>query len=1048
MREHVVSTLARVSASAALILCCVVHPSYAQDPGSDDTADHYALKRVAVMFRVTGNPVVRIQCSVFEGEYYTSKTVVWDPAERGGVTRYAVLPYVWNSQDDENKLTEFKVRCTSDRLDLDQGNGSLAYRFRSKTNNKQCTRTAIVDVENAPNDKEWKEISADDFIKLNDGNFYKFTGKELKRAEPPSPNSTKPQKTYQRPIVKRGDKFYVRESGQCDESAGYVDGSNAHFAGTKLSPIEITGQWVPLTPVDANYRMLDTPQEGHGSGDITISATILGEPDSNDVLKQFYSFEADTRLRSIDPTVVINDLLGTLATIALERAREASKSYVRTYLHDNLCAKLTVGELKRGLMKNEDEDKDKDKFASPIVAALLHVDWPDDRMLLQTTCRLLETMRIDELASARDAVWRAIAIDAADLGGAVVESALKQALPTKQDENEEIVRIVAASKDIMKSVILGNTATTERDLQVMILNLGRVGLKKLSNDIEKLPEEYWRCGLEVGMAILQECLQGDECTANELRRLLELELQLIEKQPQTHICTQKAVEHWPKLPTLLGRAADVLRPAPGVSPKMTAVTAFELVLDVAEHVILEHAKAELKRTEKDLKDAQAALDALHTKQKESKQALSAVETTVNDAVKNSDGKRSLDTTVVEALQEQFKKLKQSQQQEQDTREKWLEFAERTLEETRKGGGDPGNSEAIKKSEAKVTETLDTLSTKIEALPDKPDLQIIQTQLTELEKSRKSAQTEQDKLVKLVKKKEDSKTDEEKRAEERKQNAEAAFEEARRNVRKEYVLAMIQALRAVTATLRGEDPATTVAQLAAVIKKSVTDYCTQTVKDVHSKCKSPLTSAQLQRGLAVIAALASYGASYRSTSDSEDAAEVAKLRAEERKKALEEVIDAFTDRSQRRGEEVWSLGSNVSLGYQRSYNREKNSGDDIALEGSVNRNALSLPMGLAYQRLPQKDQLGGHVMLTVLDLSQYLTLSEDMKIPEPELTSALRLGIEAGLLWGEPNFPISLTLGIAWLPQVTYQDDAGQTGSYREVRVNGSIGIYVPFLDFN
>ena len=67
-------------------------PTQDSDVDTDDD-EHYRLQRVAVMLQITGNPMVRIQCSIFEDTYYTSKTVVWDPSERRGMSRYLVLPY-------------------------------------------------------------------------------------------------------------------------------------------------------------------------------------------------------------------------------------------------------------------------------------------------------------------------------------------------------------------------------------------------------------------------------------------------------------------------------------------------------------------------------------------------------------------------------------------------------------------------------------------------------------------------------------------------------------------------------------------------------------------------------------------------------------------------------------------------------------------------------------------------------------------------------------------------------------------------------------------
>jgi hypothetical protein len=183
-----------------------------------------------------------------------------------------------------------------------------------------------------------------------------------------------------------------------------------------------------------------------------------------------------------------------------------------------------------------------------------------------------------------------------------------------------------------------------------------------------------------------------------------------------------------------------------------------------------------------------------------------------------------------------------------------------------------------------------------------------------------------------------------------------------------------------------------------------------------------------------------------------------LRAEERKKALDSLIEAVTDRTDREGDFVISLGANVNLGFDGRFPNGATSEDEY-----VNALPLSLRTGLAFQLLPNRRSwlpLGGHVMVSALDLAQFATLNatdpeasvenadpnaeETAPVaPKAEITTAVRFGLELGVLFGKPSFPIAVTGQFAYVPKVTY---GWLTRS--EWSVGASVGVFVPFFDFN
>ncbi|HMJ15358.1 MAG TPA: hypothetical protein VK524_28275 [Polyangiaceae bacterium] len=265
------------------------------------------------------------------------------------------------------------------------------------------------------------------------------------------------------------------------------------------------------------------------------------------------------------------------------------------------------------------------------------------------------------------------------------------------------------------------------------------------------------------------------------------------------------------------------------------------------------------------------------------------------------------------------------------------------------------------------------------------------------------------------------------------------ETMRRNHQSALVLA--RALRGIVSALQGNDVTTAIVELAGVFESAIVAECAAR----KATCAIPVTTAQLRRGFRILSALAAYGASYRQMDGAKDAAQAARVSADERRKAVESLIEAVTDRSERYGDWIVSLGSNVAI-----------TADTRMVKGAsdyFNKTPFSLKTGLALEWLPGPRFLfdpGLHFMFSFLDLTQYAAIGGTSKErqdgdspPEPRLASALRLGLEAGVLVGDPTFPLALTGHFGLVPEVDYGD-----GSRAEWSAGGSLGIFVPFIDFN
>jgi hypothetical protein len=609
------------------------------------------------------------------------------------------------------------------------------------------------------------------------------------------------------------------------------------------------------------------------------------------VLQQQNDGIRTSRLRSLDPTTaLVNDAMAALATVALERAENAGKEYARRLIREYLCSALTIGSVTNHLGH------------TLLGHALKKLNWPVEQRLLRNTCALVDTLRLDELVSAKDAIWRAAGVDVATIG----EVLLAETLSSFRDT--ELRELLKGMTGLVSNGLTNKATTSERDAQVLLLTLSRIGFQKGAT-----PGSTWQYAMELGMAVLQDCLAASECSADELERLLDQESKLAG--------VPEIRENWAELPAILGRAATVLRPPPGTPPATTAANTISVLLDVIEKAL------------------------------------------------------SQDNFVL-----------------------CLPKASVTIKVASNFECDDGMSLPFELT------ALETAVGKPRGQPKHPLL---------------------------------------------------ASAERERNRSRERALGIVRTLRGVVEALQGGDVASPIAELGKVFETVITDECEERNA---KRCKLPVKTAQVRKGFRVLAAIAAYGASYREQ-PGEDRGELEKLRADERKKAVESLVDAVTDRSDRYSEWLVSVGTNVSVGPE--YRAVTDRSD------YVNRMPLALPLGLALQRLRSEQTSffawpGFHAMFSVLDLSQYLSLGgKDQSTPpaatsssgssndeaiEPaqvELTTALRLGAELGLLFGDPSYPLTLSAHGAWIPRVKYGDDARDEWS-----VGASVGVFVPFFDFN
>jgi hypothetical protein len=198
----------------------------------------------------------------------------------------------------------------------------------------------------------------------------------------------------------------------------------------------------------------------------------------------------------------------------------------------------------------------------------------------------------------------------------------------------------------------------------------------------------------------------------------------------------------------------------------------------------------------------------------------------------------------------------------------------------------------------------------------------------------------------------------------------------------------------------------------------------------------------RKGLRILSTISAYAATYFSSEKgSEDA-------HDRRTALLESLTRDMTQRSDRGGDAIWSLGGSLRgvLGGRLGRGYETSSGDKY---GTALWAPLSLPLGFAYDSLWETDdnkRRGLHLEFGVIDLAQYLSWEEGFKISEPNVEDALTPSFTLSYAFGW-ELPMFLGVTVGYTPSFDFNSDSenDKRGSWN---IGGTLGFYVPLLDLN
>jgi hypothetical protein len=248
----------------------------------------------------------------------------------------------------------------------------------------------------------------------------------------------------------------------------------------------------------------------------------------------------------------------------------------------------------------------------------------------------------------------------------------------------------------------------------------------------------------------------------------------------------------------------------------------------------------------------------------------------------------------------------------------------------------------------------------------------------------------------------------------------------------------ETVRALINSVFDKDVAAGVIAASGLITSAIDAECPKNNNDCA------VTSDELKKGVAVLNGFVSYASTYkegvREGEESKTDAEREKLRHEERRKAMESLIDTVTDRSNRGGRWVASVGVSAGFAFGRW---PVGNTPSLRLDYS-GVPAPSLPIGFGLQLLPGDIPVGVHAQLSFLDLAQYASLDKEGKTADLKVENALFCGAHVGLLFGNPRYSLLVSGELGYSPALRFE------GTSRPGVIRGGVffGTYVPLFDFN
>ena len=264
-----------------------------------------------------------------------------------------------------------------------------------------------------------------------------------------------------------------------------------------------------------------------------------------------------------------------------------------------------------------------------------------------------------------------------------------------------------------------------------------------------------------------------------------------------------------------------------------------------------------------------------------------------------------------------------------------------------------------------------------------------------------------------------------------------------------VCKVVRSTQQMVVALLAEDLAGAISSGASVLEGALALPCKGKTGNEADVCEQH--EASLFKVTRVAGTVAAYAATFKNKPTNE---EERTAQHEARKELIADLVDAMTQRAERGGETVVSLGllPGFFAGGQFLFCGSMKATTDgeqceAGVEGALPQ--LALALGVTVQGLPKSDRVvGWHLGARVLDLGQFVALRDDGVVSKPTWATVFSPGIQFGMLLGEPDSNVFIGADVRVAPGLFSQESDPTDGTAGAIRFGGTIAYYVPFLDLN
>ncbi|GAB4206840.1 MAG: hypothetical protein OHK0013_23840 [Sandaracinaceae bacterium] len=233
---------------------------------------------------------------------------------------------------------------------------------------------------------------------------------------------------------------------------------------------------------------------------------------------------------------------------------------------------------------------------------------------------------------------------------------------------------------------------------------------------------------------------------------------------------------------------------------------------------------------------------------------------------------------------------------------------------------------------------------------------------------------------------------------------------------------LRAVRALHALLDGNTTAAALAVAEATLDRVA-----------FGSSLDPNAQRRLARALRLFGGLVTYASTYAASDAQSTQGQSAGTTDAQRRQILETLSAEMTDRSERRGDWIVSVGGSLRLAAGARF---------AGVDGDAFWGPASLVLGFGLDLVPD-DDVGLHVELGFFDLGQYLDFGAERRLATPSPAAALSPSLTVSMSFLGPQVPlfVGATLGV--------RPFAPEDEAFRGVLYLGGVaGAYVPLFDLN